>query len=91
MQAIDTIILVVFFWQPLEAYRGYSSFKFIPGTRDSMIVATKSEENKGRIASCIPPLHSSVYSTVLYCMVGNFHRVKVPKICTKTVWFTLTF
>jgi soluble calcium-activated nucleotidase 1 len=39
--------------QPLEKYRGFSSFKFIPGTKDSLIVATKSEENKGKIETCI--------------------------------------
>ena len=41
------------FIQPLEQYRGFSSFKFLPGTRDSVIIATKSEENKGRIVTCI--------------------------------------
>ena len=32
---------------------GFSSFKFIPGTQDSLIVALKSEEDKGKIASYI--------------------------------------
>ncbi|OWF50904.1 soluble calcium-activated nucleotidase 1-like [Mizuhopecten yessoensis] len=33
--------------------RGFSSFKFIPGTNDQMIVALKSEEVEGRVASYI--------------------------------------
>jgi soluble calcium-activated nucleotidase 1 len=32
---------------------GFSSFKFIPGTKDSIIVALKSEEDSGKIASYI--------------------------------------
>lgn len=32
---------------------GFSSFKFIPGTKDRVIVALKSEEDKGKIASFI--------------------------------------
>ncbi|XP_075034043.1 soluble calcium-activated nucleotidase 1 [Mixophyes fleayi] len=32
---------------------GFSSFKFIPGTDDQIIVALKSEENKGQVASYI--------------------------------------
>lgn len=32
---------------------GFSSFKFIPGTRDSVIIALKSEEDGGKIASYI--------------------------------------
>lgn len=32
---------------------GFSSFKFIPGTKDRVIVALKSEEDKGKIASYI--------------------------------------
>ncbi|XP_071965544.1 soluble calcium-activated nucleotidase 1-like [Antedon mediterranea] len=37
----------------LNAIRGYSSFKFIPGTRDQIIVALKTEENHGEIATFI--------------------------------------
>ena len=32
---------------------GFSSFKFIPGTGDNLIVALKSEEDKGKISSYI--------------------------------------
>lgn len=32
---------------------GFSSFKFVPGTQDTIIVALKSEEDKGKIASFI--------------------------------------
>ena len=32
---------------------GFSSLKFIPGTQDQFIVALKSEEDKGKIASYI--------------------------------------
>ena len=38
---------------PLNPTRGFSSFKFIPGTGDSLIVALKSEEDNGKIASYI--------------------------------------
>lgn len=32
---------------------GFSSFKFIPGTKDEVIVALKTEEFQGRIATYI--------------------------------------
>lgn len=32
---------------------GYSSFKFLPGSRDRIIVALKSEEDKGKTATYI--------------------------------------
>ena len=38
---------------PFNPVRGFSSFKFVPGTSDSIIVALKSEEDKGHIASYI--------------------------------------
>ena len=38
---------------PLKPTVGFSSFKFIPGTQDSIIVALKSEEDRGHIASYI--------------------------------------
>lgn len=38
---------------PLNPTHGFSSFKFVPDTMDSVIVALKSEENEGRIASFI--------------------------------------
>lgn len=38
---------------PFNPVRGFSSFKFIPDTSDSIIVALKSEEDKGTIASYI--------------------------------------
>lgn len=50
------LLLPSFYLQPFNQYRGYSSFKFVPGTKDSTIVALKSEENKGKIATCIPLL-----------------------------------
>lgn len=37
----------------LNPVRGYSSFKFIPGTKDEAIVALKTEEDEGRIATYI--------------------------------------
>ena len=37
--------------QPLNRLHGFSSFKFLPGSKDSVVVAIKSEENKGSIAS----------------------------------------
>lgn len=38
---------------PLLPTHGFSSLKFVPDTMDSVIVALKSEENEGRIASFI--------------------------------------
>ena len=38
---------------PFNPTHGFSSFKFIPGTQDSLIVALKSEEDAGKIASYI--------------------------------------
>ena len=35
------------------ASHGFSSFKFIPGTQDKVIVALKSEELEGKIATYI--------------------------------------
>ena len=36
---------------PLSKTRGFSSFKFVPGTNDNVIVALKSEEDNGKIAT----------------------------------------
>lgn len=36
---------------PFHPTRGYSSFRFVPGTQDSIILAIKSEEVDGKIAS----------------------------------------
>ncbi|MEE6528492.1 hypothetical protein FKM82_030849, partial [Ascaphus truei] len=38
---------------PLAPTHGFSSFKFIPGTDDQIIVALKSEEDGGRVATYI--------------------------------------
>lgn len=38
---------------PLKPTHGFSSFKFVPDTMDSVIVALKSEENEGHIATFI--------------------------------------
>lgn len=38
---------------PLNPTHGFSSFKFIPNTDDQIIVALKSEEDAGRIATYI--------------------------------------
>lgn len=43
---------------------GFSSFKFLPGTDDSVIVALKSEEEKGRSATYITAFH--VDGKILY-------------------------
>ena len=39
--------------QPFHPTRGYSSFRFVPGTHDFIILAIKSEEVNGKIATCI--------------------------------------
>lgn len=36
---------------PLNPTHGFSSFKFVPGTKDEIIVALKSEEDAGKIAT----------------------------------------
>ena len=38
---------------PFNPTHGFSSFKFIPGTDDTLIVALKSEEDAGKIISYI--------------------------------------
>ena len=38
---------------PFNPTHGFSSFKFVPGTDDNVIVALKSEEDNGKIASYI--------------------------------------
>jgi soluble calcium-activated nucleotidase 1 len=38
---------------PFHPSHGFSSFKFIPGTNDEVIIALKSEEDEGKIASYI--------------------------------------
>ena len=38
---------------PFNPTHGFSSFKFIPETNDQVIVALKSEEDKGKIATYI--------------------------------------
>jgi len=36
--------------------RGFSSFKFVPGTEDSVLIALKSEEVEGQLATYITVL-----------------------------------
>lgn len=38
---------------PLQPTRGFSSFKFVPNSQDQLVIALKSEEVKGKIASYI--------------------------------------
>lgn len=38
---------------PLNLTRGFSSFKFVPDTDDQIILALKSEEDAGKIATYI--------------------------------------
>jgi len=44
---------------PLNPTHGFSSFRFIPQTKDTIIVALKTEEDKGRIASYIMAFNSN--------------------------------
>ena len=37
----------------LNPTHGFSSFKFIPGTKDELVVALKTEEDRGKISSYI--------------------------------------
>ncbi len=39
--------------------RGYSSFKFVPGTKETVIVALKTEENQGETRSFVTVLDIS--------------------------------
>jgi soluble calcium-activated nucleotidase 1 len=41
---------------PLRPTRGFSSFKFVPGSSDQLVVALKSEEVAGRTATYITVL-----------------------------------
>jgi len=41
---------------PHSSTRGFSSFKFVPGTNDSLIVALKSEEDAGKIVTYVTVL-----------------------------------
>ncbi|XP_071796837.1 soluble calcium-activated nucleotidase 1-like [Asterias amurensis] len=47
----------------LNNIRGYSSFKFIPGTKDTVIVALKTEEDRGSIATYITAF--DIYGKIL--------------------------
>ncbi len=51
---------------------GFSSFKFVPGTKDSVIVALKSEELRGKIATYIMVFKRD--GTILYpeTLIGDF-------------------
>ena len=58
---------------PLNPTHGFSSFKFIPGTRDQVIVALKSEEDQGKVNSYV--LAFTIDGEILLDetkMVGNF-------------------
>jgi len=47
---------------PLTVTRGFSAFQFIPGTKDTLIVALKSEEDRGNVRSYITvfDLHGNI-------------------------------
>ncbi|KAI5712783.1 hypothetical protein M8J76_005930 [Diaphorina citri] len=47
-----TNVMVTYIGEVIPTH-GYSSFKFLPGTKDRVIVALKSEEDKGRTATYI--------------------------------------
>ena len=66
--SLDAIFVIFPLSQEINYTHGFSSFKFIPKTQDRLILAIKSEENKGHIASCIlyPEPHSS---TMYVCMM----------------------
>ena len=59
----------------LNQFRGFSSFKFIPGTEDQVILALKTEENKGKIATCIL-LPLNICTRMWYALIGHFSLSK---------------
>lgn len=58
---------------PLSETHGFSSFKFVPGTKDEVIVAIKSEENGDNLGSCILQL--------LCCLTGVCDCVPLRSFC----------
>ncbi|XP_013381847.1 soluble calcium-activated nucleotidase 1 [Lingula anatina] len=56
----------------LNPTHGFSSFKFIPGTEDRLIVALKSEEVKGKIASYIMVFTIDGDILLDETLIGNF-------------------
>ena len=56
---------------PLSNTRGFSSFKFVPGTKDNVIVALKSEEDNGKIASYITAFTMSGDVLVTETLIGD--------------------
>ena len=44
---------------------GFSSFKFVPGSQDQLVIAVKSEEDNGKIASYIMAFRLDTLEIVL--------------------------
>ncbi|XP_014771650.1 soluble calcium-activated nucleotidase 1 [Octopus bimaculoides] len=57
--------------QPLNPTHGYSSFKFVPGTHDTVIIALKSEEDNGNIASYIQSFNINGNVLLAETKIGN--------------------
>lgn len=57
--------------QPLNPTHGYSSFKFVPGTQDTVIIALKSEEDNGNIASYIQSFNINGNVLLAETKIGN--------------------
>ncbi|GAB1602372.1 soluble calcium-activated nucleotidase 1-like [Argonauta hians] len=57
--------------RPLNLTHGYSSFKFVPGTRDTVIIALKSEEDNGNIASYIQSFDINGNILIPETKIGN--------------------
>lgn len=51
---------------------GFSSFKFIPGTKDNIIVALKSEEVNGQVASYIMAFNLAGKVLLPETKIGNY-------------------
>ena len=56
---------------PLNLIRGFSSFKFVPGTDDQIILALKSEEYAGSIATYITAFTLDGQVLMAETQIGN--------------------
>ena len=57
---------------PVLPTHGFSSFKFIPNTRDRVIVALKSEEDNGKIATYITAFSTDGKVLLSEQLIGNY-------------------
>lgn len=54
--------------------QGFSSFKFLPGTSDSIIIALQTEEDKGRTATYVTAFTTKGSIVLPSTLVDNEHK-----------------